>query len=268
MIRWLAQQIVLIAVFMFLLAPIVVVVIASFNGGPILSFPPGSFTTQWYTLIKPSFLDALYVSLIVASITAIISVILGVPAALAISRGRFPGRGALNSLFLSPLMVPALVTGVALYQYSLTIWDVTRITLGGTIAGLVVGHLTFGIPFVIRAVIAGHARFDFALEEAALNLGATPMRTFWRVTVPVLRPSIISGGIFAFVMSLDDVPIALFMGGGNATTLPVRIFTTVEFDFGGDVMAIAALIVGASAALMLVLDRLVGIVELFGAKQG
>jgi putative spermidine/putrescine transport system permease protein len=267
MIRRVAQQSVLVAVFTFLLAPIVVVVIASFNGGPILSFPPTSFTTQWYTLIKPSFLDALYVSLIVASAAAVISVIFGVPAALGLSRGRFPGRAALNSLFLSPLMVPALVTGVALYQYSLTVWDVTRITLGGTISGLIVGHLTFGIPFVIRAVVAGHARFDFALEEAALNLGATPILTFWRITVPVLRPSIISGAIFAFVMSLDDVPIALFMGGGNATTLPVRIFTTVEFDFGGDVMAISALIVAASAVLMLVLDRLVGLGELFGAKQ-
>ena len=118
--------------------------------------------------------------------------------------------------------------------------------LGGTLTGLIVGHLTFGIPFVVRAILAGHARFDYALEEAALNLGATPLQTFWRVTVPVLRPSIVAGGIFAFVMSLDDVPIALFMGGGDATTLPVRIFTTVEFDFGGDVMAVSAVIVGAS----------------------
>jgi putative spermidine/putrescine transport system permease protein len=83
----------------------------------------------------------------------------------------------------------------------------------------------------------------------------------------MLRPSIVAGGIFAFVMSLDDVPIALFMGGGDATTLPVRIFTTVEFDFGGDVMAVSALIVGASALLMLLLDRLVGIEQLFGVKQ-
>jgi putative spermidine/putrescine transport system permease protein len=268
MISSLALRSVLLAVFVFLLAPIAIVVIASFNGGPILSFPPTSFTTRWYTLIKPSFLDGLYVSLIVATSTAILSVVFGIPAALGLSRGRFPGRDALSSLFLSPLMVPALVTGVALYQFSLTIWDVTRLPLGGTLAGLVVGHLTFGIPFVIRAVMAGHARFDFALEEAALNLGATPMQTFWRVTVPVLRPSIISGAIFAFVMSLDDVPIALFMGGGNATTLPVRIFTTVEFDFGGDVMAVAALIVGISAVLMLVLDRLIGLGDLFGAKQG
>ncbi len=266
MIRSVALRIILYGAFAFLLAPVVIVVIAAFNGGPILSFPPTAFTTEWFALIKPSFVDALYVSLIVASCTALLSVIFGVPAALALNRGRFPGRSALNSLLLSPLMVPALVTGVALYQFSFTFWDITGLPLGGTITGLVIGHLTFGIPFVVRAVLAGHARFDSALEEAALNLGATPMQTFWRVTVPILRPSIISGAIFAFVMSLDDVPIALFMGGGNATTLPVRIFTTVEFDFGGDVMAVAAVIVGASFVLMLMLDRLIGIERLFGAR--
>lgn len=93
------------------------------------------------------------------------------------------------------------------------------------------------------------------------------MRTGLCLTEPVLRPSIISGGIFAFVMSLDDVPIALFMGGGRATTLPVRIFTTVEFDFGGDVMAVSLAIVGVSIVAMLLLDRLIGLGELFGAKQ-
>lgn len=267
MIRKALQQLILYGVFAFLLAPVIIVVIVSFNGGPILSFPPTAFTTHWFALIKPSFIDALYVSLIVASATALLSIMVGLPAAIGLSRGRFPGRDIVNSVLLSPLMVPALVTGVALYQFSLVFWDLTRLPLGGTIPGLVVGHLTFGIPFVVRAILAGHARFDYALEEAALNLGATPMQTFWRVTVPVLRPSIISGGIFAFVMSLDDVPVALFMGGGSATTLPVRIFTTVEFDFGGDVMAVATVIVAASIVLMLVLDRLVGVENLFGAKQ-
>lgn len=267
MIRFIALRATLLAVFAFLLAPVAVVVIVSFNGGPVLSFPPSSFTTRWYAQIKPEFFDGLYVSLIVAGTTALLSVLLGLPAALALSRGRFPGRDALNSILLSPLIVPALVTGVALYQYSLTFWDLTHVALGGTIAGLIVGHLTFGVPFGVRAILAGHSRYDYALEEAALNLGATPMQTFWRVTVPILRPSIVAGGIFAFVMSLDDVPIALFMGGGDATTLPVRIFTTVEFDFGGDVMAIAALIVGGSVLLMLLLDRLIGLELLFGAKQ-
>ena len=192
---------------------------------------------------------------------------LGVPAALALSRGRFPGQSLVNALCLSPLMVPALVTGVALYQYSLILWDWTGVGMGGTIFGLITGHLTFGIPFVIRAVIAGHARFDRALEEAAQNLGASPLATFWRVTMPVLRPSIVSGGIFAFLMSMDEVPIALFMGGGDRTTLPIRIFTAIEFDFGGDVMAISALIVLVSVALMLVLDRVVDLGQFFGSKQ-
>ena len=98
-------------------------------------------------------------------------------------------------------------------------------------------------------------------------LGASPLATFWRVTVPVLRPSIVSGGIFAFLMSMDEVPIALFMGGGNSTTLPIRIFTAIEFDFGGDVMAISALIVLVSVALMLVLDRVVELGQFFGSKQ-
>lgn len=266
-VRRLIVPFVLVPTFVFLLAPVIVVVVAAFNGGPILSFPPTSFTTHWFALIKPSFVKALYVSLIVATLTAVLATLIGLPASLALSRGRFPGRDALNSLMLSPLMVPALVTGVALYQFSFVLWDLSGLRVGGTIAGLVIGHLTFGVPFVVRAILAGHARFDYALEEAALNLGATPLQTFWQVTFPVLRPSVISGAIFAFVMSLDDVPIALFMGGGDATTLPVRIFTTVEFDFGGDVMAVAAVIVGISFVLMLILDRLVGIERLFGAKQ-
>jgi putative spermidine/putrescine transport system permease protein len=267
MISTLALRASLVAAFAFLLAPVVVVVITAFNGGPIFTFPPTQFTTHWFALIKPAFIDATYVSLIVAFATALLSVVFGVPAALALSRARFPGRDTLSVILLSPLMIPALVTGVALYQASFALWDVTRLQIGGTIPGLVIGHLTFGIPFVVRAVLAGHARFDYALEEAALNLGATPLQSFWRVTAPVLRPSIIAGAIFAFVMSLDDVPIALFMGGGRATTLPVRIFTTVEFDFGGDVMAVAAAIVGVSVVAMILLDRVVGLGELFGAKQ-
>lgn len=267
MIRWLALRATLVAVFTFLLAPVFIVVIVSFNSGPLLSFPPSGFTTHWYGVIKPAFFDALDVSLIVAGATALLSVMLGLPAALALSRGRFLGRDTLNAVLLSPLIVPALVTGVALYQYSLTFWDLTHVVLGGTLAGLIIGHLTFGVPFGVRAILAGQARFDYALEEAALNLGATPLQTFWRVTLPMLRPNIVAGGIFAFVTSLDDVPIALFMGGGDNTTLPVSIFTTVEFDFGGDVMAVSALIVGASALLMLLLDRLVGIEQLFGVKQ-
>jgi len=203
----------------------------------------------------------------VATITVLISVLTGVPGALAIARGRFAGRDALNTICLSPLMVPALVMGVAAYQFSLLIWDHLRFALGGTVVGLVVGHLTFAIPFVIRAVLAGHTRFDHSVEEAAQNLGASPWRTFIHVTLPILRPGIVSGAIFAFLISLDEVPIALFMGGGDATTLPVKIFTAMEISFGGDILAVASIIVIASTALMLALDRIIGIERLFATRH-
>jgi putative spermidine/putrescine transport system permease protein len=145
--------------------------------------------------------------------------------------------------------------------------DLFGVTIGGTIAGLVIGHLTFAIPFVIRSVLASHTRFDHSLEEAAANLGATPLQTFFRVTLPILKPGIASGAIFAFLISLDEVPIALFMGGGDATTLPVKIFTAIEISFGGDILAVASLVVCGSVVLMLILDRLVGLERLFATKN-
>jgi putative spermidine/putrescine transport system permease protein len=263
--RWLGA--ILVLALMFLLAPLLVVLLASFSDGAVMSFPPRSFTTHWYGEIKPAFYQAIWTSFVVATSAAAFSVIVGVPAALALCRGRFPGRELLGALCLSPLMVPALVTGVALYQCSLFLWDFTHITLGGTLAGIVLGHLTFGIPFVVRAVVAGHARFDLALEEAAQNLGAPPLKTFRLITLPLLRPAIVSGAVLAFAMSFDDVPIALFMGGGDATTLPVRIYTTIQYDLSGDVMAVASLVVAVSLVLIVLLNRLVGSDLFFSAKQ-
>lgn len=258
---------VLTATFVFLLAPIVIVVVSSFNAVGVMSFPPQSFTTRWYYQIDPGYYDALYVSLIVAVLTVAIAVLVGVPGALALSRGRFPGRDALNAACLSPLMVPALVIGVATFQFSLLVWDHFRIAIGASIAGLVFGHLTFAIPFVVRAVLASHTRYDYSIEEAAQNLGASPARTFFHITLPILRPGIASGAIFAFLISLDEVPIALFMGGGGATTLPVKIFADMEISFGGEILAVASVIVIASVVLMLLLDRIVGLEKLFASRH-
>jgi putative spermidine/putrescine transport system permease protein len=255
------------ATFAFLLAPIVVVVMSSFNASGLLSFPPQAFTTRWYSQIDPSYYYALYVSLVVATVTVIIAILVGVPGALALSRGRFPGRDLLNAICLSPLMVPALVMGVAAFQFSLVVWDHLRFALAGSIAGVVVGHLTFAIPFVVRSVLASHTRYDFSIEESAQSLGATPLRTFIHITLPILRPGIASGAIFAFLISLDEVPIALFMGGGDATTLPVKIFTAMEISFGGEILAVASVIVIASAILMLLLDRTVGLEKLFASRH-
>jgi putative spermidine/putrescine transport system permease protein len=195
----------------------------------------------------------------------VLAVLVGVPGALGLARGRFRGRDAINAFCLSPLMVPALVTGVALFQFSLVFWDLFRVTIGGTIAGLVIGHLTFAIPFVIRSVLASHTRFDHALEEAAANLGATPLQTFSgsRCRFP---PGIASGDLRLPDLARRGAD-CLVHGRGDATTLPVKIFTAIEISFGGDILAVASLVVCGSVVLMLILDRLVGLERLFATKN-
>jgi putative spermidine/putrescine transport system permease protein len=255
-------------VFVFLLLPIAMVVLTSFSESAVLKFPPTHFTLKWYQNISGEFISALKVSLIVSTGTTLVATAVGTMAALALVRGRFIGRTAMSAFCLSPLMVPTLVIGVAAFQFANTLWDVAHISLLGSIPGLILGQSAFTIPFVIRAAVAGQAHFDTAIEEAALNLGATPWQTFWRVTLPILLPGVVSGAVFAFVMSFDDVPVALFMGGGDVMTFPVKIYTSIEFSFDADLMAISTLVVVCSLVVMLVLDRLIGVDKLFGAAGG
>ena len=254
-------------VFVFLLLPLATVVVASFSSGAPLAFPPPGFTTDWYRNIAPEFFSALGTSLYIATGTMIIATIVGTLAALALQRGMLPGRRLLATLCLSPLMVPTLVIGVAAFQFTLVLWDVFGISVADTPFVIMLGHSAFTIPFVIRSAVAAQAHYDMSLEEAALNLGASPLRTFFRVTLPLLSPGIAAGAIFAFLASFDDVPVALFLGGSNAITLPGKIFTSIEFSFDASVMAVATLIIVGSILLMLVIDRLVGLEAFLGSGR-
>jgi putative spermidine/putrescine transport system permease protein len=254
-------------VFVFLLLPLATVVIASFSSGPTLAFPPTGFTTHWYRSIAPEFLDALGTSLYIATGTTIISTVAGTLAALALHRGTLPGRHLLATLCLSPLMVPTLVIGVAAFQFTLILWDAFGVSLADSAWVIMLGHSAFTIPFVIRSAIAAQAHYDMSLEEAALNLGAGPVATFFRVTLPLLSPGIAAGAIFAFLASFDDVPVALFLGGPDSITLPVKIFTSIEFSFDASVMAVATLIIAGSMLLMLVIDRLFGLETFLGTGR-
>jgi putative spermidine/putrescine transport system permease protein len=251
-------------VYGFLLLPVIMTAWSSVATSPILTFPPRGFTFDWYQAIPSEFMTALKVSLQVGCVTTALATLVGVPAALAIARGRFPGRGLINLFCLSPLMVPTLVIGVASFQFWIRSTDVLGVNLGGTLWGIALGQAAFTVPYVIRTTLAGHANFDWSLEEAALGLGASPARVFSRVTLPMLMPGITSGAIFAFLMSLDDVPVALFMGGGAATTLPVKIFTSIQFSLAPYVMAVATILMAMSLVLMLVLGRSLGLDKFFG----
>lgn len=251
-------------VFAFLLLPIVIVVVSSFSSSPGLTFPPAGFTLDWYGKISPDFLVAARVSILVALGSTALAIVVGVPVALALVRSHMPGKRIVSMLCLSPLMVSSLVIGVALFQFTIALWDAFKLSLGGDIPMLIVGHAAFTIPFVIRAAVAGQAHFDLSLEEASFNLGATPLQTFFRVTLPLLMPGIVSGAIFAFIMSFDDVPVALFLGSGANPTLPVKIYTSVEFAIDADVMAVGTIVIAASLIVMMVLDRLIGLDKFFG----
>lgn len=254
-------------ILVFLMAPVLSIAISSFSTAPLFSFPPRGFTLRWYEAIPLSYLTALEVSVVVAIGTTALALAVGVPAALALVRGQFPVRRLLSTLCLSPLMVPTLVTGVAAFQLAMVLFDTFGFSLLETELGLILGHTAFTVPFVIRSVIAGQVQFDRAAEEAAMSLGATPLRTFFTVTVPMLSPAIASGAIFAFLMSFDDVPVAMFIGGGDVTTLPVRILNSIQFDLSPAVLALCTIVAVTVILLVALCGRLFGLDKFFGTAQ-
>ncbi len=261
-------RIFVVLVYIFLMAPVVFVVLTSFSDSPLLAFPPTAFTFRWYGQISDDFINALEVSLLAGLATLVISVLLGTGIALAIARGRGRLTRVLNVVSVAPLSVPHLAIGVALYQTFLLQWDITSIEVVGTFAGLVAGHVVIALPYVVRGIVAGHAHFDWSVEESALNLGASRWRTLRAVTLPALLPGIISGGFLAFLASFDDVPVALFMGGGeHSTTLPLKILAAIEFSLNPDIMAISTLIILASVIAMIILDRAFGLERFFGGRR-
>ncbi|MBI4246325.1 MAG: ABC transporter permease [Candidatus Rokubacteria bacterium] len=249
------------AVYAFVLAPIVVVLLASLTAAEYTSFPPRGLSLRWYLEIPrhPEFLESLRVSLGVAGVAGTLATALGTLAALALVRYRFPGRQLLNAFFLSPLMVPTVILGVALLQFY-TVAGITR-----TPFSLVCGHLVITVPYVVRLVSAGLSGLDRTLELAAQSLGATPWQAFWRVTLPLARPGIVAGAAFATITSFDDVSVALFLASPHTVTLPVRIFTYIEQTFDPLVTAVCSLLILLTAAAVAVIERFVGLGRLFAA---
>lgn len=256
----------LFGVYVFVLTPIVFVVVGSFNEETLV-FPPRGFTFKWYGEIPDPFWRGLKASLIVAVASSALAMPIGVTSAYAVVRGRFPGRSLFNAALLSPLTAPLIVLGMALYQYYVVIWKLTGYPLPGSYLGLILGHTSFTIAFVARSVIAGLANFDLTLEEAAKDLGANEWTTFYRITLPLLRPAIAAGWLFAFWGSMENFPLSLFLAEGDSTTLPVVIFRFIEFDLSPVVLAVSSVVVISSIAIIVILEKLVGLDELMGLRR-
>jgi putative spermidine/putrescine transport system permease protein len=243
-----------------LLVPLVVILLTSFTTLSYVSFPPVGFTAKWYAeaLTKWEFLESLYLSTMVAALTAVIATVLGLPVAVGIARYRFVGRDLVNAFFTSPLILPTVVVGIALLHFY------NLLGVGSTVAGLVLGHVIVTTPYAIRLIAASVTGLDPNVERAAQSLGATPVGAFLRVTLPLIIPGIVAGAIFAFITSFDNVTISVLLATPRMVTLPVRIFNFWDQPIYPWLIAICSLIIGWTIVLIAIIERLVSVRRLFG----
>lgn len=242
-------------ILVFLLGPLLVVAVFSLNPTPYIEFPPVGVTLRWYQKFFSSheFMNSLWLSLKVAAAVVVLASIIGACAALALARGRLPGGRFLAALFLAPLMLPAILTGLALFQVLLVLG------LGRPTWALVIGHTLVAVPYVMRTTMAVLADFDRRIEEAAAVLGAPPVRVFFEVTLPIIRPGIIAGGIFAFIVSFDQFPISLFLVAPNNETMPIVMFNYMKFELDGAIAAASMVSIVLALGVVVAIDRLVGL---------
>lgn len=255
--------------------PIIIVVGASVDPGTFiesrafLTFPPRGFSLQWYLSIHPRLWQSLWVSVSMASVSALFGLLIGVPAALGLIRCNWPGKIVMGTLFRAPLQIPFIVIGVAFLQAYHLAADVFNINFVGSFTGLVLGHVFVAVPYVISATGVQLQRFNPSMEEAALIHGASRMRTFMRITLPIIMPGIYAGGLYAFLISFGDVTISLFLAGPDTTPFPVQVLHTITQDFDPTVPAMASLVCIGSLFVLLIVQRLVGLdVLLRGGGSG
>ena len=239
----------------FILAPLTVVVAMSVSDSYFVSFPPQGFTLKWYAKILQDrdFLAALRLSSLLALSTTIGSLLLGVPAAIALTRGNFAGQSFLKGLVLSPLIFPALVTGLALMQL------LSAMGSGDARLNLLVGHIIVTSPYVIRAVVTSLLLVDYNLEDAARTLGASRLKTFWRITLPQIAPGVAAGALFAFMVSFDNYPVTMWLANSEYSPVPLVLMRQLVNVFDPSVPAMSTVIIILAVVGVLALERLVGL---------
>jgi putative spermidine/putrescine transport system permease protein len=221
-----------------LLSPVLVIVPMSFSESSFLSFPPKGFSSQWYEKFfsDASWRSSALSSLKIAVLVTISAVVLGTAAALGLVRGRMRVKAAVAGLVIAPLIVPYVIVGLAAYAAAL------KVGLTQTTLGFVLVHTALAVPYVTVNVAAALASYDRRLEQAAMSLGASPLSTFVRVTLPIIAPSVVAGALFAFVTSWDEVVVALFLAGPELTTLPVKMWSGVRVAIDPTVTAVSSLL--------------------------
>jgi putative spermidine/putrescine transport system permease protein len=253
-------RILVVCLYLFLLAPILVVLPLSFSNDSYLTFPPQTWGIRWYAAMfrHQELMHAFWVSMGLACVVTALALIAGIPAAYAIRRYEFRGRDVLMNLFTAPLLLPAIVLGLAILLVFV------RLQLLGTFPGLIVAHLIVATPYVIRIMTTALGTLPPSVEEAATMLGASPLVVFRRITLPLMTPGLIASAALSFLLSFDEVVISLFITGPRLTTLPVEIFNYVESQTDPMTAAISVVLVAATLLIIILIERTLGLSQTMG----
>ncbi len=246
-------------VFIFLMFPILVIIPLSFNAGNLFTFTPEmlSLDPEGYSLRhyrnlfeSPDWQVAMYNSFRIAPVATLVSVSLGTLAAIGLSQGHMPFKHPIMAILISPMIVPLIISAAGMFFFY------SRIGLQGTYFGVVLAHAVLGVPFVIITVTATLSGFDKSLTRASASLGAGPVRTFFKVQMPLILPGVISGALFAFITSFDEVVIVLFVGSAKLKTLPWEMFSGLREQLSPTILAVATVLVSLSVILLTLVELL------------
>jgi len=244
-------------VYLFLLLPVLVIFLSAFSPTAYPQFPPKMLSLRWFQAFFESrdWLKALQVSAWLLLIVTPLTALLGTTAAYALARLTFRGRAVVQALLLSPLIIPQVVLGIAL------LYVLTGVGLAGSLTGLAIGHILVALPYAVRTVSVSLASIDRKLETASMSLGASPAYTFTHVTLPLIKPGIVAGAVFAAVTSFGEVSVSLFLTAPGTVTMPVRIFTYIDQTFDPVVNAVSAIFIVLAVVALVLIERTIGLTK-------
>ena len=242
-------------VYAFLFLPLLIVIGISFSPSYQMEFPPAGLSLRWfkYILDRTEFTDAFYVSVIVAFFAAVFALIMGVLCSLALVRYPFKGKTIVENIFMMPIILPTVVTGVAMLQF-FSIMGYYNFWMR-----LILGHIIITIPYTIRSISANLYGLSMSYEEASLVMGANYIQTFRNILVPLIKPGIIAGALLSFIISFDNVTVSLFLMGAKTVTLPVRIMLYLDWQFDPSVAAISTILISLTVMGIIIAERIVGL---------
>lgn len=245
------------AVFAFLFIPLIIITITAFGENATIQFPISGFTFQWFTAVfeNQSFMDSFLLSLEVSLLAILLALIIGIPAAYALTRHGVKGKSWIKSFFLSPTIIPGVVVGYSLFQFI-----VIRLQIP-LFQGLLLGHFLISLPYIIRVVGSSLEQLDFSIEEVAWTLGSTKIKAFVSIVLPNISSSIFASFMLAFINSFNNIPVSQFLSGPGISTLPTTLMNYIEYNYDPVVSALSVLLMLGTITLMFLIEKTLGLAK-------